>query len=129
MERTPYKKLDLDHGHCLEIFDDSRKIGEDAWVVIMTAIMKIPVETSLFKDKPLSDGEFDDILNTLGSPIEYRYRLERNMIMAHDKDDVLENLVSTFLENSGKYVANPKFPEKLALKAYRDRVEKDKKRK
>jgi len=26
-------------------------------------------------------------------------------------------------------VANPKFPEKLALKAYRDRVEKDKKRK
>ena len=129
MERTPYKKMDLDHGHCLEIFDDSRKIGADAWVVIMTAIMKIPVESALFKDKPLSDGEFDDILNTLGSPIEYRYRLERNMIMDHEKDDVLENLVNTFLENSGKYVANPKFPEKLALKAYRDRVEKDKKRK
>nr|WP_320191300.1 hypothetical protein [uncultured Desulfobacter sp.] len=128
MERTPYRKLDLDHGHCLEIFDDSRKIGADAWVVIMTAIMKVPVETSLFTSQPLSDNEFDDILNTLGSPIEYRYRLERNMIMDHEKDSVLENLVNTFLENTGKYVANPKFPEKLALKAYRDRVEKDKKK-
>ncbi|WP_320044446.1 hypothetical protein [uncultured Desulfobacter sp.] len=128
MERTPYRKLDLDHGHCLEVFDYSRKIGADAWVVIMTAIMKIPVERSLFTSQPLSDNEFDDILNTLGSPIEYRYRLERNMIMDHEKDSVLENLVNTFLENTGKYVANPKFPEKLALKAYRDRVEKDKKK-
>ncbi|MCG8549458.1 MAG: hypothetical protein MI799_03535 [Desulfobacterales bacterium] len=124
MQRTPYKKLDLDHGHSLDVFDDSRKIGADAWVVIMTAIMKIPVERSLFTSQPLSDKEFDDILETLGSPIEYRYRLERNMIMDHEKDAVLENLVNTFLDNTGQYVANPKFPEKLALKAYRDRVEK-----
>nr|WP_320015258.1 hypothetical protein [uncultured Desulfobacter sp.] len=128
MERTPYRKLDFDNGHCLEIFDDSRKIGADAWVVIMTAIMEIPVEASLFASEPLSDSKFNDILNTLGSPIEYRYRLERNMIMAHEKDAVLENLVNTFLENTGRYVANPKFPEKVALKAYRDRVEKGKKK-
>lgn len=128
MERTPYRKLDFDNGYCLEIFDDSRKIGADAWVVIMTAIMEIPVEASLFASEPLSDSKFNDILNTLGSPIEYRYRLERNMIMAHEKDAVLENLVNTFLENTGRYVANPKFPEKVALKAYRDRVEKGKKK-
>jgi hypothetical protein len=123
MERTSYKKVDFHHGHCLEIFDDSRKIGADAWVVVMTAIMKIPVEMSLFTSEPLSDTEFHDILETLGSPIEYRYRLERNMIMDHEKDAVLENLVNTFLENTGQYVANPIFPEKLALKEYRDRVE------
>lgn len=128
MEPTPYKKMEFNHGHCLEIFDDSRKIGADAWVVIMTAIMKIPVEASLFASEPLSDSKFNDILDTLGSPIEYRYRLERNMIMDHEKDAVLENLVNAFLENTGRYVANPKFPEKLALKAYRDRVEKGKKK-
>lgn len=128
MERTSYRKLDFDNGYCLEVFDDSRKIGADAWVVIMTATMEIPVEASLFTSEPLSDSKFNDILNTLGSPIEYRYRLERNMIMAHEKDAVLENLVNTFLENTGRYVANPKFPEKVALKAYRDRVEKGKKK-
>jgi len=128
MERTPYKKLAFNHGHCLEIFDDSRKIGADAWVVIMTAVMKIPVEMSLFASEPLSDTDFQDILDTLGSPVEYRYRLERNMIMDHEKDAVLEDLVNTFLGNTGQYVGNPKFPEKLALKAYRDRVETRKKR-
>jgi len=128
IEPTPYKKLDLEHGHCLEIFDDSRKIGADAWVVIMTATMKIPLEMSLFTSEPLSDSEFDDILNILASPIEYRYRLERNMIMDHEKDAVLENLVNTFLENTGRYVANPKFPEKIALKEYKDRVEKRKRK-
>lgn len=128
MEQKPYKKIDLEHGHCLEIFDDSRKIGEDAWVVIVTATMKVPVEKSLFTCEPLSDLEFDDILKVLGSPIEYRYKLERNMIMAQEKDAVLESLVNTYLENTGQYVANPKFPEKIALKAYRDRVEKDKKK-
>ncbi len=123
-ERTPYRKLDLDHGHCLEIYDDSRKIGADAWVVIMTAAMEIPVEPSLFKTEAVDENTFNDMLNTLGSPIEYRYRLERNMIFDHEKDAVLENLVNTFLENTGRYVANPKFPEKLVLKEYRQRLEK-----
>ena len=82
----------------------------------------------MFTSEPLSDSEFDDILNILGSPIEYRYRLERNMIMDHEKDAVLENLANTFLENTGRYVANPKFPEKLALKEYKDRVEKRKRK-
>ena len=124
MERTPYKKIDLDHGHCLNIFDDSRKIGADAWVVIMTAAMEIPVEYDLFKTESVDETTFDDILTTLGSPIEYRYRVERNMIFDHEKEDVLKKVVDSFLENTGRYVANPKFPEKLVLKEYRQRLEK-----
>ena len=124
MERTPYKKIDLDHGHCLNIFDDSRKIGADAWVVIMTAAMEISVEYDLFKTESVDRTTFDDILTTLGSPIEYRYRVERNMIFDHEKEDVLKKVVDSFLENTGRYVANPKFPEKLVLKEYRQRLEK-----
>jgi hypothetical protein len=126
MERETYKKLELENNHCLEIFDDSRKIGEDAYVVIVTAKMEIPVTKELFST-PVSDDKFEDIVNTLGSPIVYEYKLERNMIMARDKDEVLENLVTTFLENTGQYVAKPSFPEKLVLKEYRERIEKKKK--
>ena len=124
MEQTPYKKIELENNHCLEIFDDSRKIGADAYVVIMTAKMEIPVEKNLFKEAQLSPEMFDDLVQTLGTPVVYQYRVERNMIMDHEKDEVLDALVSTFLENTGKYVANPKFPEKLVLKEYRERVEK-----
>lgn len=124
MERTPYKRLELENNHCLEIYDDSRKIGADAYVVIMTAKMDIPVEKGLFVTEPVSDPAFEDILSTLGSPVVYQYRVERNMIMDHEKDGVLDDLVNTFLENMGQYVAKPQFPEKLVLKEYRERVEK-----
>ena len=124
MERDAYKRMALDNGHCLEIFDDSRKIGADAWVVIMTAKMEIPVVKELFTTEAVSGKLFADMLETLGSPLVYQYRIERNMIMANDKDEVLESLVSTFLTNTGQYVAKPQFPEKLVLKEYRERVEK-----
>ena len=126
MERDPYKRLELENNHTLEIFDDSRKIGDDAYVVIMTAKMEIAVEKSLFSGDV--QAEFDQILETLGSPVVYSYRLERNMIMDHEKDEVLEHLVAGFLENMGQYIAKPQFPEKLVLKEYRDRIEKKKKR-
>lgn len=124
MEKIPYKRIELENRHALEIFDDSRKIGADAYVVIMTAKMKIPVEKKLFTTGPVGDDTFNDILETLGSPIVYQYRVERNMIMAQEKDDVLDNLVDTFLENTGQYVAKPQFPEKLVLKEYKERIEK-----
>lgn len=126
MEKTPYKRIELDNNHCLDIFDDSRKIGEDAYVVIMTAKINIPVRKSLFTQEPLTDEAFEDILKTLGSPVVYEYRIERNMIMANAKDEVLEDLVNTFLTNTGQYVAKPMFPEKLVLKEYRERIEKKK---
>ncbi len=127
MERETYKRIELENSHCLEIFDDSRKIGEDAYVVIMTAKMDIPVKKELFSTEGVSDDMFEDIVNTLGSPVVYEYKLERNMIMANDKDEVLENLVTNFLDNTGQYVAKPSFPEKLILKEYRERIEKKKK--
>ena len=127
MQREPYKRLELDNNHVLEIFDDSRKIAADAYVVVMTARMNIPVEPSLFSTQDVADEMFEKILDELGSPIVYEYRLERNMIMANDKDEVLAHLVASFLENMGQYIAKPQFPEKLVLKEYRERIEKKKK--
>jgi len=127
MEREPYKRLELENNHVLEIFDDSRKIAADAYVVIMTAKMQIPVEKALFSTQDVADDMFEQILETLGSPVVYEYRLERNMIMDHEKDEVLDSLVTSFLGNMGQYIAKRKFPEKLVLKEYRERVEKKKK--
>jgi len=127
MQREPYKRLELENNHVLEIFDDSRKIAADAYVVIMTAKMQIPVKKTLFSTQDVSDEMFETILGILGSPIVYEYRLERNMIMASEKDGVLDHLVSSFLENMGQYIAKQRFPEKLVLKEYRERVEKKKK--
>ncbi|WP_022667212.1 hypothetical protein [Desulfospira joergensenii] len=127
MKENIVKTIALENNHDLVIHDLSRKIGEDAWVVIMAARMEIPVNRDLFKTQSLTPREADDIVETLGDHIVYEYRIERNMIMDRDKEEVLENLVETFFANTGQYVAKPQFPEKLVLKEYRERIEKKRK--
>jgi hypothetical protein len=119
-----FKKIELENDQTLEIHDESRKIAEDAYVVIMWARMKIRVQKDLFVGQKISDSKFGDILEIIGDDILYEYKSERNMIMAPEKEVVFEGLVETFLKNMGPYVSKPIFLEKLILKEYRERVEK-----
>ncbi len=122
MEKRLYKTFDLDNGHILEIHDQSRKIGKDAWLVIMKAAIKIDIREELFESDPVSEFKLKDIIDTLGSQIVYEYKNERNFILDHEKDKVFETLVKTFMDNLGKYVAKKQFPGKFVLKTYKDRL-------
>ena len=118
------KTMELENGLTLEIRDESRKIGEDAYVVIMGARMEIQVQKDLFAAQVVSDKKFADILEILGDDILYEYKSERNMIMSKEKDVVFESQVDTFVKNMVPYISKSIFPEKMILKEYRERVEK-----
>ncbi len=122
MENMVYKKIELENNQTLVILDSSRKITEDAYVVIMKANIEIKIEKELFSEDLLSDFKFEDILATLGDKVIYEYKIERNFIMDKEKDRVFEGLVKTYLDNLGQYVAKPKFPGKFILKEYKDRI-------
>jgi hypothetical protein len=119
-----FKTMELENGLTLEIRDDSRKIGEDAYVVIMGARMGIQVQKDSFAKQAVSDKKFADILEILGADILYEYKSERNMVMAKEKDAVFESQVDTFVKNMVPYISKSIFPEKMILKEYRERVEK-----
>ncbi|MCK5348364.1 MAG: hypothetical protein KAJ25_03190 [Desulfobacula sp.] len=122
MENMIYKKIELGNHQTLVISDMSRKISADAYVVIMKANIEIKIEKQLFLDDTIADFKFEDIRATLGDTAIYEYRVERNFIMAEEKDEVFEALVKTFLDNLGQYMTNPKFPGKFILKEYKDRI-------
>ena len=115
------KAVALDNGHTLVISDRSRKISQDAWVVIMRASMEITVTPDLFNNVPLPGVTCEEIRAALGEKVIYEYRLERNFIMEHKKAAVLDSLVDTFMNNMGRYISNPLFPPKLVLKEYNKR--------
>jgi hypothetical protein len=118
---TRIRKIELENRQTLEIFDLSRKISADAYVVIMKATMEIRVEPDLFDRELFAGLTIDEIRDTLGEKVTYEYRLERNFILNHEKDQVLASLVDTFLKNMGQYIAHPRFAPKLVLKQYKDR--------
>lgn len=118
---TLIKKIELENGHILVLSDLSRKISENAQVVIMQAAMEINLKPDLFENEPLSDVSFEQIRKTLGDKVCYEYRLERNFIMDHEKKAVLDSLVETFMKNMGQYISRSRFVSKLVMKQYRDR--------
>jgi hypothetical protein len=87
----------------------------------MQATMEIKFTPDLFASEPLSGVTLDQIRDTLGETVIYEYRLERNFILNHEKDEVLASLVDTFMKNMGQYISHPRFAPKLVLKQYNDR--------
>jgi hypothetical protein len=122
MEQRIIKTIKLENGHTLVISDLSRKISEAGWVVVMKANMEIKIAKELFSDTPLSDFKFQEILGILGDTVEYEYKIERNFILNHDRDEVFGNIVETYIKNMGQYVAKPGFPGKFVLKEYKNRI-------
>ncbi len=116
------KTVLLKNAQTLEIWDLSRKISEDAYVVRMKAQMEIQIKKNLFEKISLSDFKFQDILNTLGDRVIYTYHAERNFILTPEKDGVLDGLIAAFLENLGPYISTPGFPGKFILKEYQNRI-------
>lgn len=122
MEERIIKTIVLENGQTLVISDLSRKISEVGCVVVMKANIEIKIAKELFCDNPLSDFKFQDILGVLGDKAVYEYKIERNFIMDRDKDEILGNIVETYLKNMGQYVAKHDFPGKFVLKEYKNRI-------
>lgn len=122
MEEKIIQTIELENGYTLNIYDVSRKISDDAFLVKMRAVIDIEIGSQLFSS-PLPEGILpEDIQTVLGSRTAWEYETERNFIMDHEKEGVLDSLVATFLDNLGQYMAKPMFPEKVVLKAYRDKT-------
>ncbi len=79
------------------------------------------MEPELFDNQSLPGLTIDDIRGALGEKVIYEYRLERNFILNHEKDGILNDLVDTFMKNMGRYISHPQFAPKLVLKQYKDR--------
>jgi len=120
MEEELVKKETLGNGETLDIFDCSRKISEDAFLVKMTARITVQVKEELFSREALTRASFQDMVKKTGPSVAFEYNAERNFIMKPDKEAVFQNLVDTFFDTMVPYLSKPGFPEKLVLKRYKE---------
>ncbi|SLM29530.1 conserved hypothetical protein [Desulfamplus magnetovallimortis] len=118
MKEKFIKEMELDNRQSVKIFDISRKISVDAYLVAMVARINIAIDNELFTEEQLQNISFDDIINKLGSHVQFEYKKERNFIMAKDKDAVFQDLVDTFTDNMIEYLSKDSFPVKFILKKY-----------
>jgi len=120
MDEKLINKIKLENGLTLELYDRSRRVTEDRWLVSFLACMEVGVQREYFEGQDLSNLSFDAIRKTVGDKVTYRYEKTRNFIDESEKDEVLKGLKERFLSATLGYLSSPEFARKLILIKYQD---------
>ena len=119
-----YKTIDIGNGLKIEIFDGSKNIVGDRWLVTFIARMEIQISETY----PLKDNQYtvniDDIIKTLGAKVVFEKKIERFFIDEKVKNDVFYELYELFSKNILSYLSNPEFPKRFIMKRYNDYLRK-----
>lgn len=119
-KEEPVDQIKLDNKQIIEIYDASRKIAEDTWLVALIFRMTIIIEKNMFKEN-ISISDYNKIKEKLGNSIIYEVRNERNFIYDHMKDNIMKEIIDSFLNTKLKYLSHLDFPEKFVLKKFNEK--------
>jgi hypothetical protein len=114
------KNIILENGLILQMFDLSRHVAGDRWLVSFKARIEVEVKPEYFTTNNRCAVPFENIRAVVGEKATYRYKKERNFIGEKEKDEALNGLKERFLETSLGYLSSPEFPLKLILRRYQE---------
>jgi len=120
MEGKLIENIRLENGLILEIFDHSRHVAGDRWLVSLEARIEVEVKPDYFTDHYTLNMSFENIRAVVGEKTTYSYKKERHFIGEKEKDELLNGLKVRFLETNLGYLSSPEFPLKLILRRYHE---------
>lgn len=119
------KIIDLENGLQLKLYDRSRKLAGDRWLVFLTAIIDIPLDGIAVHAVDKAEINLDECKKVLGAKIRFEQKRQRHFIEANQKDQVLQDSVNSLLDSSRRYFAHPAFAVKVLVKAYKEHIRKE----
>ena len=112
MEEKLVDSIKLDNHELLEIFDISRSIAADTWMIGI--IFKIKIKIS----KDIAD--YNSIKDKLGDEVIYEVKHERNFIKSSERDTVLSDVKTSFLNTNLKYLSHKDFADKYIMRKFNE---------
>ncbi len=119
MEGKQIDKIKLENGLTMELYDCSRPVAGDRWLVSLAARIEVEVRPEYFEGINSPDDPLDAIREAVGDKATYRHEKTRNFIAKTEKDDVFKLLKERFLAASIGYLSSADFPRKLILRQYK----------
>lgn len=109
----------LSNGFILKVFDLSRHVAADRWLVKIRCEAEIPVLDNFCTSLNVDDQELAAAVHVMiGKFMTYAIERERNFIDEAAKDQVLQELIQQALDVQLNYLESPTFPEKLYKNRY-----------
>lgn len=124
MDHQLLKTIELENKLTLNLYDESIKMIGDRWLVTMVARIKIPVDVALIPENQTPLPSEDEIKKILGENVIFEQKNNRIFVDQTDKEDVLEELSKTFIENTISYLSHHDFPRRFLAKKLKDEMSK-----
>ncbi len=124
MKEKLIKTLDLENGLQLNVFDASRKLVGDRWLISLIIRMDIPVTEILKRNGRKSVENIDEIKDMLGDNVLFEKKREKIFVDTAAKETVFKELCDMFLSSSLNYLSKEIFPKQYILKTYKEEVKK-----
>ena len=123
MDTSLLRKIDLESGLELEIYDVSRKLAGDRWYVGFVARVEIPI-TFLAGHADSPEVDIEKMKDVLGETVRFEQKRDRHYIDEKEKDTLLNGLIDDFLASTLPYFSEKDFAKKYALKEYKKKLKK-----
>jgi hypothetical protein len=120
MSEKLLEKITLPNGLILEVWDTSRLMAGDRWLVSLLAKVEIAVLPEYFST--LDDGEqaYQDLVAAHGNSLVFTQEKVGLFVDEKETKDVLTRLFQRIKDNLVAYLGNPKFASLYVLKKYGD---------
>ncbi len=125
MEEELIKTIDLENGLELKLFDASRKLAGDRWLVSLIARIEISTSDSLLKEDVSPSLNVDEVRKVLGEKLLFEQKRDKIFIDEKEKDEVMKEIQDSFLSSSLSYLSYSDFPQKYVLKKFNEKIKKD----
>jgi len=111
----------LENGMELIIYDRSRLLAGDRWLVEILCEAHVPCKEDYWDSVPDKDREkITAVRSLLGEKLVFSSSEKRTFVDAEDKDTVCEEMVKRVYDSMLNYLNRPDFPLRLFQKQYQE---------
>ncbi|MCP4105170.1 MAG: hypothetical protein GY749_06485 [Desulfobacteraceae bacterium] len=119
------KEIELENGLILKLYDRSRMIAGDRWLLSLIAKVEIFTDNVLLSEDDCKSGiNPDDIKKELGDCVVFEQKRERNFVGHSVKDETFGSMCDLLTDSSVSYLSHADFPKKFVLKKLKEHMEK-----
>ncbi|HUT43159.1 MAG TPA: hypothetical protein VMW95_02390, partial [Desulfobacterales bacterium] len=111
MKEKLIKTIDLENGLQLNLYDGSRKLAGDRWLVSLIVRMDVPVTEVLKRNGRESMENLNEIKGMLGDSVMFEKKREKIFIDKTKKETAFKELCDMFLNSSLNYLSKEIFPK------------------
>jgi hypothetical protein len=117
------ESYELPNGLTADVYDYSRKLAGDRWLVGLIIRIDVEVRESDFDRFENGKELFEKFKEENGSSVTFEMTKERNFIDQQEKDKIFAELLKSIKENTMKYMGHEKLADRFRRKKLAEFIE------